>query len=58
MKNKMALIINSVMDLLGAGGPQAPPLDPVDLKVEEILGEKNATVDGVLPLDANEISLK
>ncbi|XP_050697732.1 uncharacterized protein LOC126986080 isoform X5 [Eriocheir sinensis] len=42
----------------GGGGPQAPPLDPVDLKVEEIFGEKNATVDGNLPLNANEISLK
>ncbi|XP_063887769.1 myb/SANT-like DNA-binding domain-containing protein 4 isoform X1 [Scylla paramamosain] len=35
----------------GAGGPQAPPLDPVDMKVEELLGEKNATVIGVIQND-------
>ncbi|KAK8403038.1 hypothetical protein O3P69_000928 [Scylla paramamosain] len=35
----------------GAGGPQAPPLDPVDIKVEELLGEKNATVIGVIQND-------
>ncbi|KAK8383437.1 hypothetical protein O3P69_019077 [Scylla paramamosain] len=35
----------------GASGPQAPPLDPVDMKVEELLGEKNATVIGVIQND-------
>ncbi|KAK3892401.1 hypothetical protein Pcinc_003771 [Petrolisthes cinctipes] len=34
-----------------AGGPQVPPLDPVDIKVEELLGENNATIEGVMTLD-------
>lgn len=33
--------------LVGGGGPQAPPLDPVDEKVAELLGEKNETVEGI-----------
>ena len=35
----------------GAGGPQVPPLDPVDTKVEELLGEKNESIEGVVTLD-------
>ncbi|XP_076049504.1 uncharacterized protein LOC143030228 [Oratosquilla oratoria] len=35
----------------GAGGPKAPPLDAVDMKVEELLGEKNATVICVVQND-------
>ncbi|KAK3859061.1 hypothetical protein Pcinc_034784 [Petrolisthes cinctipes] len=35
----------------GAGGSQVPPLDPVDIKVEELLGENNATIEGVMTLD-------
>lgn len=42
----------------GAGGPAVPPLDPVDLKVEELLGEKNETVGRVVPLDLNLHLLK
>ncbi|KAK3893761.1 hypothetical protein Pcinc_002463 [Petrolisthes cinctipes] len=37
----------------GAGGSQVPPLDPVDIKVEELLGENNATIEGVMTLDNN-----
>ena len=46
------------MDLSGAGGPQAPPFDAVDLKVEEILGEKNETIGGISRVEANDGMLK
>lgn len=35
----------------GAGGPQAPPLDPVDVKIEELLGENNETIGGIVTLE-------
>ena len=42
----------------GAGGPQVPPLDPVvDTKVEELLGEKNESIEGVVTRD-NDILFK
>ena len=41
----------------GAGGPQVPPLDPVDTKVEELLGEKNESIEGVVTLD-NDILIE
>ena len=35
----------------GAGGPQVPPLDPVDTKVEELLEEKNESIEGIVTRD-------
>lgn len=35
----------------GAGGPQVPPLDPIDVKVDELLGENNETIGGLVTLD-------
>ncbi|XP_063872027.1 myb/SANT-like DNA-binding domain-containing protein 4 [Scylla paramamosain] len=48
---KIISAIKAEYNQSGAGGPQAPPLDPVDMKVEELLGEKNATVIGVIQND-------
>lgn len=47
-----------IIAFLGAGGPQAAPLNPIDHKIEEILGEKNENVDGIVSLDANMTAVK
>lgn len=44
----------------GAGGPQVPPLNPIDIKIEEMLGDIVETVDGIngtwsLDLDSRKV---
>ena len=42
---------NNVKYFAGHGGAQASPLDPIDVKVQELLGFNNETVDGVVGID-------
>lgn len=44
--------------LEGRGGPEVPPLDPVELKIEELLGEKNETVGGIISYDLGYRALR
>ncbi|XP_063859205.1 dendritic arbor reduction protein 1-like [Scylla paramamosain] len=42
--------INKEQNQSGAGGPKATPLDPIDLKVQEMIGEKSVTTGGISPV--------
>ncbi|XP_045111047.1 myb-like protein I isoform X1 [Portunus trituberculatus] len=50
--------MNCLIDLLGAGGPEATPLDPIDLKVQEMIGEKSAIIGGISPVEGTLLRLQ
>ncbi|XP_045105467.1 myb-like protein I [Portunus trituberculatus] len=50
--------MNCLIDLLGAGGPKATPLDPIDLKVQEMIGEKSVTIGGISPVEGTLLRLQ